>query len=248
MRRTALPALLAFALASHLPAQTAPAPVDGGTSETVMQSIFIPPLPDAPFALTLATEWVRPLGTDGNTVTLTNERHIARDRAGRVFQERVLLAPPCTPLEGRTNVLQLETLATHTALNCFVRDHICQTVAYNPTLTSPDLTGGTTKFPGATQQRKNLGKDVIEGQEAVGMRVTTTIDAGQFGNAKPVTVVREFWYSPALGINLRCTRDDPRSGKQTFTVTKISRDEPDPSLWQVPAGFTVADDAQAAKP
>ncbi len=80
------------------------------------------------------------------------------------------------------------------------------------------------------------------------MRVTTTIGAGQFGTEKPVTVVREFRYNPALGINLRSTRDAPRSGKQTFTVTRISRDEPDPALWQVPAGFTVADDGQTAKP
>ncbi len=44
------------------------------------------------------------------------------------------------------------------------------------------------------------------------MRVTTTSDAGQFGTEKPVTVVREFRCDPALSLNLRSTRDAPRSG------------------------------------
>jgi hypothetical protein len=39
---------------------------DGGTTE-VLQSIFIPPMPRAPFQLTLATEWTRPLGTAAPT-------------------------------------------------------------------------------------------------------------------------------------------------------------------------------------
>ena len=42
-------------------------------------------------------------------------------------------------------------------------------------------------------------------------------------------------------------RDDPRSGRQTFTVTELSQDVPDPALWGVPAGFTVVDDKAAAK-
>ncbi len=217
-------------------------PPDGGTTE-VLQSIFIPPLPDAPFTLTLATEWVRPLGTDGNTVTLTNERHIARDHAGRVYQERVLLAPPGIPLEGRTNLLQLADPATHSYLNCFLTARRCNKLPYNAPLAPPDLSVGTSKLKGATEQRTDMGRNVIEGVEVTGIRVATTIDAGQFGNAKPVTFVREFWYSPALGINLRSSRDDPRFGKQTFTVTALTRGEPDPALWNVPADFAVADES-----
>ena len=59
---------------------------DGGTRE-VLESILIPPMDKAPLQLTLVTEWVRPLGTDG-TYTLANQRHIMRDGAGRIYQER----------------------------------------------------------------------------------------------------------------------------------------------------------------
>ena len=62
---------------------------DGGTRE-VLVSIFIPSLPNAPFTATLNTEWVRFLA-DGTRITLRNHRLIARDKSGRIFQERRLL-------------------------------------------------------------------------------------------------------------------------------------------------------------
>src|SRR5271165_4821312 len=64
---------------------------DGGVRE-VLESIVIPPIPNAPFTATLDTEWVRYAG-DGATITLVNERHIARDRMGRIYQERWYLVP-----------------------------------------------------------------------------------------------------------------------------------------------------------
>ncbi len=86
---------LFLSLTTSLVAQTVPeagTPPDGGSTE-VLQSIFIPPLLDAPFTMLLKTEWVRPLGTDSNSVIVVNQRRIARDRKGRLYQERVLLRP-----------------------------------------------------------------------------------------------------------------------------------------------------------
>jgi hypothetical protein len=58
---------------------------DGGVTE-VLQSIVVPPKPGSPFTLTLETEWVKQL-YDGGTTTLVNKRRIARDAAGRIYQE-----------------------------------------------------------------------------------------------------------------------------------------------------------------
>ena len=57
-----------------------PAARDGGVRE-VIESIVIPPIPHAPFSATLATEWVK-YTADGVSITLVNERHIARDAQG----------------------------------------------------------------------------------------------------------------------------------------------------------------------
>ena len=66
----------------------------GGTRE-VLESIVIPPKAQAPFSLLLQTEWVKTL-SDGGTITSVNERHIARDSKGRIYQERWFLVPMCS--------------------------------------------------------------------------------------------------------------------------------------------------------
>jgi hypothetical protein len=62
-----------------------------------------------------------------------------------------------------------------------------------------------------------------------------------------VVTTREFWYSSDLEINLSVTRKDPREGTQVIQLVDLSRSEPDPSLFQVPADFTVADMRAGAK-
>jgi hypothetical protein len=37
-------------------------------------------------------------------------------------------------------------------------------------------------------------------------------------------------------------RSDPRSGETTYRLTNIDRSEPDRSLFEVPAGYTIKED------
>jgi hypothetical protein len=84
--------------------------------------------------------------------------------------------------------------------------------------------------------------------EASGTRVTVNYNADVFGNDRPMTIEREFWYSPKLGFNLLSKRSDPRIGTQTFTVTNLILSDPDPKLFELPEGFTVVDDRRTAAP
>jgi len=90
-----VPAFLCAQAPSAQPAPQKPAQqfyvADGGMRET-LESIVIPPKPEAPFTLTLQTEWVKTL-YDGGTITSVNQRSIARDSKGRIYQERWLLVP-----------------------------------------------------------------------------------------------------------------------------------------------------------
>ncbi len=56
-----------------------------------------------------------------------------------------------------------------------------------------------------------------------------------------MTVIDEHWYSEELALNLLSIRKDPRFGKQTFKVAKITLGEPDPKLFELPAGYSVVD-------
>ena len=225
-----------------------PRPADGGSRET-LESIYIPSLPDAPFTLSLATESVRPLGADGNTVTFHNRRTIARDRSGRIFEQRVYLVPPGQEKYSTPNWLQMADPAQHTLYNCSVATHVCHLLPYSPgPTTAPSLDDASESSAAGVVRRHGLGRDILDGVEVEGVRVTTVLNKGIVGNAQPITVEREFWYSPELGINLKSTTTDPRFGTQRFTVTRLSREEPDAALWQLPEGYSVLDERPAPRP
>src|ERR1700687_5728692 len=76
--------LVIFSLATAAAAQqewSSETQLDGGVSQ-VLQSIYIPPMHDAPFTATVHTEWARPLA-GGGSETAVNQRKVARDRDGR---------------------------------------------------------------------------------------------------------------------------------------------------------------------
>ena len=97
---------------------------------------------------------------------------------------------------------------------------------------------------GKTEQ---LGKQVIEGVEAEGTREAVTIPAGQIGNEQPIEITSERWYSPRLQIVVMSKRNDPRMGETVYQLSNINLSEPPPSLFQVPAGYTVKEGPQTIR-
>ena len=57
---------------------------------------------------------------------------------------------------------------------------------------------------------------------------------------KAIVMVTERWYSPELQTYVMTKRTDPLMGDTTFQLTNIQRNEPDPALFQVPAGYNVS--------
>ena len=96
--------------------------------------------------------------------------------------------------------------------------------------------------------RETLGTQTIEAFTAQGIRTTTVYPVGSFGNDGPVTVINEVWRSPELQIVLLSKVSDPRTGDATTRLTNISRSQPEPSLFQVPAGYQVIDAGPSPAP
>jgi hypothetical protein len=214
-------------------AQHAP---DGGTRE-MLQSIAIPPLPSAPFSATVQTEWTKYLA-DGTTQFIQNHRQIARDSLGRVFQERATFVPKGGPISSQVTRTELAEPSTHTVALCETRTHVCELRPYaGPPATAP--AGPLVNRPGFVSE--NLGSQILSGVDVVGTRETQTLNPLATGSDHPITIVKEFWYSKQLGLNVSTTRNDPRSGKEVFTVTDIRQGEPDASLFALPASFRVVD-------
>jgi hypothetical protein len=212
-----------------------------GGVRTTIQSIDIPPLPGAPFTATVTTEWKRRLD-DGSTVTIGNHRTIARDNSGRVFEERHNLYPTGDPRQDEIVRLEYDDPRARTRTTCWPGAHICQVTGYFENAFTPQaVPAGPLEGGKAFLSRVELGRDSIGGVDAIGTRETTQIAAGAFGNDRAISVVKEFWYSPQLEINVIEKRQDPRYGSQTFTVGPISLGEPDAGLFDIPSGFRIDD-------
>jgi len=88
---------------------------------------------------------------------------------------------------------------------------------------------------------ESLGTQNIEGISAEGTRTTITIPAGEIGNEQPINIVTETWFSPELKVQVLRKHNDPRNGEMIYRLTNINRTEPDHSLFEVPADYTVKD-------
>ncbi len=87
--------------------------------------------------------------------------------------------------------------------------------------------------------KESLGKQTIEGVEAEGTRTTITIPAGEIGNERAIEIVDERWYSDQLQTMVMTRHSDPRAGEMVYRLTNISRNEPDHSLFEVPADYSI---------
>jgi hypothetical protein len=90
-------------------------------------------------------------------------------------------------------------------------------------------------------KKESLGKQVIEGVECEGTRITSTIPAGAIGNERAISTVSETWHSPELGIDLLRKHSDPRGGETTYKVQYLNRSEQPRSLFEIPSDYKVED-------
>lgn len=104
--------------------------------------------------------------------------------------------------------------------------------------------------PQGEMRNISLGIMTINGVSATGSRSVRTIAAGLQGNELAFEIVREYWVSKDLNLTVESIFDNPMTGRSAFELQNINLQEPDPSLFQIPAGYTVKDlsPAQASTP
>lgn len=217
-------------------AQSTPLALPDGGAHVRLISIQVSDIPGAPFTATVNAEWVRTLA-NGTRITLVNHRLIARDSAGRVFQERRMLVPQ--NIQGPSVITETDITdpVGKQQYTCFPSRHICHLAPRTSFVTTQGLPTGAA----ADATSEPLGTQSIGGVETVGTRETTTIPVGEIGNDSPINVTREFWFAPKLGMNLITVRDDPRSGEQRFELSDIVLGEPDTKLFSPPEGDRIVD-------
>lgn len=234
---------LLVALPAMLPAQAAPpthAP-DFRAPERIAPLDF-PPIANAPFMAIAKTTWVKIL-PDGSTLTRQNQRVVARDMDGRVFQERRTFVPVPNPSNRQSvaYVNQYVDPVAHTLTTCNVFNRICNEFFYHPVTQTVDRRVGLQPGGRTYLTRETLNTEQMDGQEVLHTRETLTVFSETIGNTKNIIRSVDYWYSPALNVNLKVERHDPRDGDQTLWLTDLTTSAPDAKVFQVPSGYRIVD-------
>jgi hypothetical protein len=216
------------------------AAVPGGLAQNT-SGIFITPVPDAPFTGVIQVERtiVRP---DGQVENLMTIRDVARDSRGRIYNVFRAFAPanfPGTPPTVRVHFYDPQT-RSYTYLYPHQHTYTTGTVNHPPAAEPADLVaspaGNSTPVNQFTKE-EDLGTHPVEGVSAHGVRETQTIPAANSSTGKETVLTDEYWYSDDLHMNVMVMHSDPRTGSVTMTLTKATRTDPDPSLFQIPEGY-----------
>jgi hypothetical protein len=195
----------------------------------------------APFSATISTQTTQTLA-DGNQIQHTSTGSLVRDTQGRTRRDMTLPAfgPWADSGKPAPHVVSVNDPVAGAR---YLLDTDTKTARKMP---QGDW-GGKERHEHAgvkaTEESEtvttSLGTQMIGGVSAEGTRYTRTIPAGQIGNAKPIVIVTERWYSPDLQTFVMTKHTDPRMGETTFQMTNIQRQEPAATLFQVPADYTV---------
>ena len=206
------------------------------------RGVFVTPIPDAPLVAVVNTQSSQIL-PNGTTLSQKTLSAIARDRHGRIFNERRPLIPASET--GTPPILSIHIYDPRTRTNTFIdpQNRVARQSTINrppsalpPEVGSIPLNGSSPASPYVKEE--DLGTRKMEGVDVHGIRDTQTIPAETNGG-KEVTVVDEYWYSEDLRLNMLAIHNDPRTGEQTTTVTQVDRSEPDPAVFEIPSGYKV---------
>jgi len=198
----------------------------------------------APFSATFSSKTTQVLA-DGNEINRNSTGSIARDSEGRTRREMTLSAIGRFAASGQSTPPHAVFINDVVAGTQYVLQPD-QKIARQTTRPKWNRQGrvnqqgessGRTNRPGVVTA--SLGTQTINGVLAEGTRITRTIAAGAVGNEKPIVITTERWYSSELQTYVLIKRSDPYVGESEFQLTNIQRSEPDASLFQVPADYTV---------
>lgn len=195
----------------------------------------------APYQATATRTFTQTLA-NGNTIQRTTTATVARDSAGRTYEQETITGGPWAASNGPTTI----TFVTDPVAGySYVINASTKTVTRRP-FHAPG-NGATTnsarpaKPANPSVQATPLAATVMNGLNVTGKTTTHTIPAGQIGNAKDIVSTDTVWVSTDLQVVVSATRDDPRTGSSTYALTNVVRGDPPSSLFQIPSDYTVQD-------
>jgi hypothetical protein len=212
-----------------------------GVSEHV-EGIFVTPVPGVPLSAVIEVKSTKVLADGTNDVKKTSE-NIARDSQGRIYNERRELVSPS--FSGKPQLLSFHIFDPTSRLNTFLdpNTHLARQSTFPQRPSVPEaIPDSKVVARNPLLQEQDLGTEIMENVVVRGTRKSRTVPARASGTGKEIVVTDEYWYSDELHLNMLVKHDDPRTGQQTVTVTRVDRGEPDQAMFEIPAGYRVVDE------
>src|SRR5580658_2365830 len=192
----------------------------------------------APYSAQAGTPFTQTLA-NGDHVQRTTTAAIARDSQGRTRMDRSISGVGALSATGggqaRAIMIHDVVAGVSYALNPASKTGTSMQIRTRPAGFEPTRA----RRSSTAEKTEDLGTQVIQGISVTGKRVTRVIAPGQEGNEKEIDVVTETWHSADLQVVVQSKTSDPRFGDTTYQLTGLSRVEPDPALFAVPAGYAI---------
>ncbi len=218
----------------------------GNIKVFAMEQVNGPIVTGKPFSATEEHHTLQVLA-DGTRIEKTETDRLFRDPQGRTRMERpdgvVIVRDPILGITAETNTNAKNssrmTVQRRTQTDSAFKENIKVEMAAVIKMAAEQAVQAKSLKPASTAAEESLGAASVNGMVAKGTRQTTTIEAGQIGNDRPIRVVSERWYSEELQMLVKSSNSDPRFGETTYQLTNVSLAAPDPTLFQVPAEHKV---------
>lgn len=230
-------------------AQTKPATCSpsGGSHGPLMVRSFA----ECPFSAKIEITHTQTLG-DGSHIVRNVRVVSARDSLGRLRYESTTIKDSDQDSSGKLTLIEIyDPVAGFSYLILPFRNAAWRHNINVPAPTVDDLPpllsdkdaalSPTTTDPREKFVVEDLGSRQMLSVLATGTKSTRTIPVGVEGNDRELTVTNESWISTELGFTLLRKTVDPRTNDSEMRVTSLVLSEPDPTLFQVPAGYTIID-------
>lgn len=192
----------------------------------------------APYSAQAVTQFTQTLA-NGDHIQRTTTASVARDSQGRTRMDRSIAGVGALSAgeSARAIVIHDPVAGVSYALNPATKTGTSMQIHARPA--GSEEGHARHSATNAAVKTEDLGTQVIQGISAQGKRVTRAIAAGKEGNEKEIDIVTETWYSPDLQVVVQSKTSDPRFGETSYQLSGLSRTEPDPALFAVPAGYSV---------
>lgn len=250
MKRYAMVFVALLLFASILTAQTSNSKGSTSTS-TLSGGIGLRSIAGAPFSADVVRQSTQ-IQPDGSRALVETHGKMFRDSQGRTRVETELASGAGSVIRHFTTIFD-PVQRTSIVLNA---DAKTATIFHLPPASA--LSEKQLKLAAAAQAAQvhknglarsvsgspeDLGVMTLEGFNVTGTRSAHPTKAGAAGD-KAQTAFTESWFSPELKMELLSITQLPQALTETTRLINVVPGEPDPNLFQAPAGYTVQDNSQ----